>query len=231
MTDIDSVISTFEKLRHFWYMHCGCKFSSVWWQMANDSVLLWTSCDSLQYSYIQTSKIRATLVSNKIVDHSDVVGASPVGAAPTTSSFPAEPLASTVWAKTTARQDKKHLKCWFGSSYTIVLMVRFFKSPSIIKFWFSTVSAKVEYRTYFEITKDTPSLTHKGERWNVYCEYLDCLMMELRLTIAWSRWDWEACPRSYMDHHSMDPTSQPSHLLLTKCTVCIETCRYYAGPL
>ena len=31
--------------------------------------------------------IRPTLVGNKCVDHSDVVGASPVGAAPTTSSF------------------------------------------------------------------------------------------------------------------------------------------------
>ena len=31
--------------------------------------------------------IRRTLVGNKIVDHSDVVGASPVGAAPTTSAF------------------------------------------------------------------------------------------------------------------------------------------------
>ena len=35
----------------------------------------------------QVSNIRRTLVVNKIVDHSDVVGASPVGAAPTTSSF------------------------------------------------------------------------------------------------------------------------------------------------
>ena len=31
--------------------------------------------------------IRRTLVRNEIVDHSDVVGASPVGAAPNTSSF------------------------------------------------------------------------------------------------------------------------------------------------
>ena len=31
--------------------------------------------------------ISHTLVGNKTVDHSDVVGASPVGAAPTTSSF------------------------------------------------------------------------------------------------------------------------------------------------
>ena len=35
----------------------------------------------------QTSNIRLPLVSNKLVDYSDVVGASPVGAAPTTSSF------------------------------------------------------------------------------------------------------------------------------------------------
>ena len=37
--------------------------------------------------YRQVSNIRRTLVVNQIVDHSDVVGASPVGAAPTTSSF------------------------------------------------------------------------------------------------------------------------------------------------
>ena len=36
--------------------------------------------------YRKVSNIRRTLVGNKIVDHSDVVGASPVGAAPTTSS-------------------------------------------------------------------------------------------------------------------------------------------------
>ena len=37
--------------------------------------------------YRKTSNIRRTLVGNKIVDHSDVVGASPVGATPTTSSL------------------------------------------------------------------------------------------------------------------------------------------------
>ena len=38
--------------------------------------------------YHQVSNIRRTLVGSKIVDHSDVVGASsPVGAAPATSSF------------------------------------------------------------------------------------------------------------------------------------------------
>ena len=39
------------------------------------------------FSYRQVSNISGTLVGNKIVDHSDVVGASPVGAAPTTPSF------------------------------------------------------------------------------------------------------------------------------------------------
>ena len=34
--------------------------------------------------YCQTPNIRCTIVGNKIVDHSDVVGASPVSAAPTT---------------------------------------------------------------------------------------------------------------------------------------------------
>ena len=37
--------------------------------------------------YRQVSNIRRTLVGNKIVDHLDVFGASPVGAALTTSSF------------------------------------------------------------------------------------------------------------------------------------------------
>ena len=37
--------------------------------------------------YRQTSYISRTFERNKIIDHSDVVGASPVGAAPTTDSF------------------------------------------------------------------------------------------------------------------------------------------------
>ena len=37
--------------------------------------------------YRNTSNVSRTLVGNKIVDNSDVVGASPLGAVPTTSSF------------------------------------------------------------------------------------------------------------------------------------------------
>ena len=55
--------------------------------------------------YRKIANIRRTLSGYKIVDHSDVVGASPVGAAPTTSSF----STSLDWAKTTARRDEKQL--------------------------------------------------------------------------------------------------------------------------
>ena len=41
----------------------------------------------MSVAYRKTSNISHTLVGNKIVDNSDVVGASPVSAAPTTSSF------------------------------------------------------------------------------------------------------------------------------------------------
>ena len=59
--------------------------------------------------YRQVSNISRTLVGNEMVDHSDVVGASPVGAAPTTSSFSTKHLASLDWAKTAALRDEKHL--------------------------------------------------------------------------------------------------------------------------
>ena len=42
---------------------------------------------AINSKYRQVSNIRRTLEGNQIVDHWDVVGASPVGAAPTTSSF------------------------------------------------------------------------------------------------------------------------------------------------
>ena len=42
--------------------------------------------NNCEMNYRQVSNIRRTLVGNEIVDHSDIVGASPVGAAPTTSS-------------------------------------------------------------------------------------------------------------------------------------------------
>ena len=57
-----------------------------------DTDVLWGNCDSKYWTLIALSKtadVSRTLVGNEIVDHSDVVGASPVGAAPTKSSFSA----------------------------------------------------------------------------------------------------------------------------------------------
>ena len=48
-------------------------------------MILWRITYNVKYH--KTSDISRTLFGNKIVDNSDVVGASPVGAAPTTSSF------------------------------------------------------------------------------------------------------------------------------------------------
>ena len=56
------------------------------------------------FNYRKASNIRHTLVGNEIVNHSDVVGASPVNAAPSTSSFSTSHLASKDSAKTASRQ-------------------------------------------------------------------------------------------------------------------------------
>ena len=51
---------------------------------------IWKDVDRNSFNiYRKPSNIRRTLVADKIVYHSDVDGASPVGAAPTTSSFSA----------------------------------------------------------------------------------------------------------------------------------------------
>ena len=74
-----------------------------------------------RYHCRQTSYVSGTLVCNEIVEHSDVVGASPVGTAPTTSSFLTEHLASVDWAKATSKQGKKHLN--FGIWMWLILEV------------------------------------------------------------------------------------------------------------
>ena len=59
--------------------------------------------------YREIPNIKRTLVGDGIVYHSDVVGALPVGAAPTTSSFLTYHMALIACAMISARQDKKHL--------------------------------------------------------------------------------------------------------------------------
>ena len=65
-----------------WSRQVGCEVSNPSTQIffVIGRFILWLR-------YRKTSNISRTLVSNKIVDNSDVVGASPAGAAPTTSSF------------------------------------------------------------------------------------------------------------------------------------------------
>ena len=89
------------------------------WALASNYILLVYvnvinyQCDNLdarahqslwKVHFMNTVKplIKSHLISNKIADQSDVVGASPVGTAPTTSSFSTKHLALLVLANTTA---------------------------------------------------------------------------------------------------------------------------------
>ena len=89
---------------------CNLEYSKIWksiLSIASYGQHLWY--DELnELIYRKISNIRRTAIGNKIVDHSDVVGASPVGAAPTTSSFSTWHLASRDSAKTAARQYDKY---------------------------------------------------------------------------------------------------------------------------
>ena len=60
------------------------------------------------HNYRHTCDIRRTWLGNDIFDHTDVVGASPVGFAATTSSFSTSHLAPMVWAKNIAWREEKH---------------------------------------------------------------------------------------------------------------------------
>ena len=63
------------------YIYIMADICDLFYQHRSTRILAWI------INYRKVSNIRRTLAGNKIVDHSDVVGASPVGAAPTTSSF------------------------------------------------------------------------------------------------------------------------------------------------
>ena len=62
-----------------------------------------------EITYLQISNISHTLVGNKIVDHADVVGASPVGATPTTSSFSTYHLASVYWGNDNCETRRENI--------------------------------------------------------------------------------------------------------------------------
>ena len=65
-----------------------CKYKLfLWYNYNHPSLILQSGTDEKRWTYYKTSNIRRNLVGNKIVDHSDVAGASPVGAALIISSF------------------------------------------------------------------------------------------------------------------------------------------------
>ena len=86
--------SEYEELQAFTYAHADSRFSNQLRRISRDIFdHLWQHIGKLlnmlkcYLQYRQTSNIRRTFVGKIIVDNSDVVGASPVGAAPTTSSL------------------------------------------------------------------------------------------------------------------------------------------------
>ena len=105
----------------FWHVKCP----AIWWKYNINHIFLKIAAAKCEYfsgdfkswqtltgvhmykiqkTYRKSSNIRRNLVGNKIVDHTDVVGASPFGAAPTTSSFSTWHLASRDSTKKVARQ-------------------------------------------------------------------------------------------------------------------------------
>ena len=98
-----------------------CWFSiSVLWYVCMSVLTLWSrlcvfvkrtgtlEANFPEFVTFKSLNIRCTLVGSDIVDHSDVVGALPVGTAPTTSSFTTQHLVSLDWAKTSRGWDEKH---------------------------------------------------------------------------------------------------------------------------
>ena len=86
---------------------------------------------SIDGMYSQTSNISRTLVDNKTVDYSDVVGASPVGAAPTTSSLSTYHLTSMVGQRQLQNETRDISVLKFGAAYIRGFTVSFSQSRSI----------------------------------------------------------------------------------------------------
>ena len=88
---IHKIILTKQQIKCIYYASSGSHFNihidPVFNSIGMPIIKIRQTWNCLILMYRKTSNIRRTLVGNKIVDHSDVVRALPVGAAPTTSSF------------------------------------------------------------------------------------------------------------------------------------------------
>ena len=123
-------------------MHKYVNYMSGGWMEQDICDCYDTPCKNLKIllhycTYCQVSNISHTWVGNEIVDHSDVVGASPVGVAPTTPSFSTEHLASIYCAKTTASRVEKHFSfgiwCDLCYKFFTVLQNSYLDCGEIIK--------------------------------------------------------------------------------------------------
>ena len=84
----------------------------------------------LQHTYCQVSNISHTLEGNKIVDHSDVVGATPVGAAPTNYIFILDLIPGfNGLAKGNCMMRRESFKFWFWVQL-ILEILRYIESSS-----------------------------------------------------------------------------------------------------
>ena len=94
---------------------------------------------SRKWNYRQVSNIRRILVGNVIVDHSDVVGASPVGAAPTTSSF----FDLTPGLKGLGKDNCKTRRETFNFGDLVHLILQILRYASLLQLSFSDDGSKV----------------------------------------------------------------------------------------
>ena len=85
--------------------------------------------DPITNNYRKVSNIRRTVVGNIIVDHSDVVGASPVGAAPTTSSFSTYTWLQWIGQRQQQGETRNIYVLGLGASYIRELTVPSFHMP------------------------------------------------------------------------------------------------------
>ena len=84
MDAVNSVAGSLVKVSHI--LNIVALLSKSIWRNMN-TVYMYIYTFEIFHIYCQTSNIRCMLIVNKIVDHSDVVGKSPVDTAPTISSF------------------------------------------------------------------------------------------------------------------------------------------------
>ena len=115
-TNFSEILS---EIHSFSFSKMHLKMSSAKWRLFSPglnelNLITHSQIDNPYYTYeynnwqISNTCIRHTIIGTKL-DHSDVIGASLIGSASTTSSFPILHLASMDWAQTTARREKNHL--------------------------------------------------------------------------------------------------------------------------